>query len=104
ADNTIRLWKSPAQSVSSTSHVSSEALQEQPENIEKVSSSLEWDMDMDGWVCDPQNRLLLWVPPDIRSVLLRQSNLGLISRQGQIELDFSNAMIGDEWQTCYEPL
>ncbi|CAE6357544.1 unnamed protein product [Rhizoctonia solani] len=104
ADSTIRLWNAPAQCISSTSHVLSESLQEQPENIEKDSSSLEWDMDKDGWVRDAQNRLLLWVPSDLRSVLLRQNNSGLISRQGRVELDFSSARIGDKWQTCYEPL
>ncbi|CAE6375190.1 unnamed protein product [Rhizoctonia solani] len=103
ADSIIRLWNAPAQCISSTSHVPSKVPQEQPENIEKDSSSLEWDMDKDGWVCDPQNRLLLWVPPDLRSVLLRQNNSGLISRQGRVELDFSNARVGDKWQMCYEP-
>ncbi|KEP45422.1 vegetative incompatibility protein HET-E-1 [Rhizoctonia solani 123E] len=86
ADTTIRLWNAPVQRSTST-----------PIN----HPALDWNMDKDGWVHDTQDRLLLWVPPDLRGVLLWQQNTGLISRQGCIELDFSNTRIGDDYDyTC----
>ncbi|KEP48313.1 putative vegetative incompatibility protein HET-E-1 [Rhizoctonia solani 123E] len=89
ADTTIRLWNAPVQRPTSAP-------------INTLAPS--WSMDKDGWVHDTQDCLLLWVPPDLRSVLLVQQNTGLISRQGCIELDFSSARIGDRWETCYRPL
>ncbi|CUA72682.1 putative WD repeat-containing protein alr3466 [Nostoc sp, PCC 7120] [Rhizoctonia solani] len=96
ADTTIRLWNAPVQCL--------KASQERLKNPEEDDRSLEWDMDKDGWVCDTQGRLLLWVPPDLRSNLLRRHNSGLISRQGCIELDLFKASMGDRWQMCYQPL
>ncbi|CUA73479.1 putative WD repeat-containing protein alr3466 [Nostoc sp, PCC 7120] [Rhizoctonia solani] len=106
ADTTIRLWNAPAQcfyGILSSSHVISEDTEERIIDAEDDDLSLKWDMDQSGWVRGAQNRLLVWVPPDLRTMLLRQDNSGLISRQGCIELDFANARIGDEWQTCYDP-
>ncbi|CUA73492.1 putative WD repeat-containing protein all2124 [Nostoc sp, PCC 7120] [Rhizoctonia solani] len=96
ADTTIRLWNAPKQCL--------EVPDERLINTEEEDFSLEWDMENDGWVRDGQNRLLVWVPPDLRTTFLRRQNSGLISRQGCIELDFLNARIGNEWKTCYEPL
>ncbi|KAL5631871.1 hypothetical protein ACGC1H_000043 [Rhizoctonia solani] len=93
ADITIRLWKAPTQSASLGRSI----------NNREGYTTVDWEMDSDGWVRDTQNRLLLWVPLDLRSALLRQQNTGLISRQGCIELDFTNARIGDKWETCYKP-
>ncbi|CAE6478479.1 unnamed protein product [Rhizoctonia solani] len=64
----------------------------------------DWEIDEDGWVHDTQHHLLLWVPPDLRSILLRPQNTTLISRQGCIELDFSGARIGKGWTDCYESI
>ncbi|EUC54986.1 WD40-repeat protein (notchless protein), related protein, partial [Rhizoctonia solani AG-3 Rhs1AP] len=104
ADKTIRLWNTPVQSTSSTGFVDCEGSLERPTSAPIKHPALDWNMDMDGWVHDTQDRPLFWVPPDLRSVLLLQQNTGLISRQGCIELDFSNARIGDNWATCYKPL
>ncbi|CUA72684.1 putative WD repeat-containing protein alr3466 [Nostoc sp, PCC 7120] [Rhizoctonia solani] len=107
ADTTIRLWNAPAQCLNgilSSSHVVSEDSKERIINAEEDELSLKWDMDQDGWVRDAQNQLLVWVPPDLRATLLQRHNSAVISRQGCIELEFGNARIGDEWQTCYNPL
>ncbi|CUA73483.1 putative WD repeat-containing protein all2124 [Nostoc sp, PCC 7120] [Rhizoctonia solani] len=106
ADTTIRLWNTPAQCLYGTlssSHVISEDTEERIIDAEEDGLSLNWDMDRDGWVRDAQNQLLVWVPPDLRTMLLQRHNSALISRQGCIELEFGNARIGDEWQTCYDP-
>ncbi|CUA73480.1 putative WD repeat-containing protein all2124 [Nostoc sp, PCC 7120] [Rhizoctonia solani] len=98
SDTTIRLWNAPAQC-----HVISEDDEERIIDAEEDDLSLKWDMDRDGWVRDVQNQLLVWVPPDLRTMLLRKHNSAVISRQGCIELEFGNARIGDEWQKCYDP-
>ncbi|CAE6492659.1 unnamed protein product, partial [Rhizoctonia solani] len=106
ADAAIRLWNAPEQcfyGILSSSYVGSEASEKRLVNVEEGYLEPEWDMDNDGWVRDAQNRLLVWVPPDLRTALLRRHNSGLISRQGCIDLELVNARIGDEWQTCYEP-
>ncbi|KAJ1305717.1 hypothetical protein OPQ81_010451 [Rhizoctonia solani] len=100
-DMTVRLWNSP------TERQLHQSREEQPEKythtVEDVSSlDLDWEMDDDGWVHDNQ-RILLWVPPDLRSVLLRPQNTMLISRQGCVKLDFTSARIGESWITCYQP-
>ncbi|KEP46756.1 vegetative incompatibility protein HET-E-1 [Rhizoctonia solani 123E] len=104
ADATIRLWNAPMQSTPSPGFVNCEGSPERPRNTPVNHLALGWNMDKDGWVHHTQDRLLLWVPPDLRSTLLMQQNTGLISRQGCIELDFSNARIGDNWASCYKPL
>ncbi|EUC54733.1 WD40-repeat protein (notchless protein), related protein, partial [Rhizoctonia solani AG-3 Rhs1AP] len=103
ADATIRLWNAPMQSTPSPGFVNCEGSPERPRNTPVNHLALGWNMDKDGWVHHTQDRLLLWVPPDLRSTLLMQQNTGLISRQGCIELDFSNARIGDNWASCYKP-
>ncbi|CUA72610.1 putative WD repeat-containing protein alr3466 [Nostoc sp, PCC 7120] [Rhizoctonia solani] len=100
ADTTIRLWNAPRKGVLPPGH---EAILDQPASITKEHPNTDWDMGVDGWVRSIDSRLLLWVPPDLRRVLLRQQNTGLISRQGSIELDFSESKIGDKWVMCYEP-
>ncbi|CAE7093888.1 unnamed protein product [Rhizoctonia solani] len=102
ADSTIRVWNSPPPSSSSPEDVGSEAPQD-PAGTPKSHLPLDWEMDSEGWVHDTQGRLLLWVPPDLRRILMRRQNSGLISQQGSIELDFSDAKIGDEWYECYVP-
>ncbi|CAE6514302.1 unnamed protein product [Rhizoctonia solani] len=99
ADTTIRLWNAPLHGVSPPGH---EAILDRPAQVTKEHPNADWDMDVDGWVRGAHNRLLLWVPPDLRRVLLRQQNTGLISRQGCIELDFSDSKIGNEWTTCFQ--
>ncbi|CAE6517378.1 unnamed protein product [Rhizoctonia solani] len=98
ADMTMRLWRAPG----SADFMSSGILEiSQRASIHEDTHVLDWEMDGDGWVKDKQQRLLLWVPPDLRTPLLRPQNLVLISHQGCIELDFSDARIGDMWATCF---
>ncbi|CUA74848.1 putative WD repeat-containing protein alr3466 [Nostoc sp, PCC 7120] [Rhizoctonia solani] len=104
ADTAIRLWESPASCrIASPDDVNLSKISERTTNIAKEHLDPDWEMNTDGWVCDTQHQLLLWVPLDIRSSLLRRQNSGLISRQGCIELDFTDARIGDKWSTCYKP-
>ncbi|CAE7067214.1 unnamed protein product [Rhizoctonia solani] len=93
ADKTIRFWNAPL--------IRSEALWDTA-SISMNHILFNWEMDNEGWVRDTQEQqLLLWVPPDLRSILMQQHNLGMISCQGCIKLDFSSARIGEEWDKHY---
>ncbi|KAH7334084.1 hypothetical protein B0J17DRAFT_771150 [Rhizoctonia solani] len=103
-DKTIRLWKSlPTAGDLTSDGVRSEDPLKDLTNVKESKITPEWEMDHDGWVHDCQGRLLVWVPPDLRSILLAPRNAALLSGQGHIELDFSDARIGDMWETCYQP-
>ncbi|CAE6379158.1 unnamed protein product [Rhizoctonia solani] len=99
ADMTIRLWNAPAPDISPRDD-STKSSEESTIN----SFAPEWKTEDDGWVQDHQQRLIIWVPPDLRCVLLQKNNPIVISRQGCIDLYFSNARIGEAWATCYRPL
>ncbi|KAH7322323.1 hypothetical protein B0J17DRAFT_772737 [Rhizoctonia solani] len=104
ADNTIRLWNAPPTGHTSTKgNVDIEDSSKELENAARDILTPDWEIDNDGWVRDSHDHLLLWVPPDLRSILLQPRNPALISSQGYIELDFSDARIGDVWETCYKP-
>ncbi|CAE6522185.1 unnamed protein product [Rhizoctonia solani] len=104
ADKTIRFWDvPPAIGTSTQGQIDSEHPVKEIANDTQGYRPPEWEMDEDGWVRDSHDRLLLWVPPDLRSITLSRHNPVLISSQGRIELDFTGARIGDEWVTCYQP-
>ncbi|CCO33277.1 hypothetical protein BN14_07351 [Rhizoctonia solani AG-1 IB] len=63
----------------------------------------DWTMDDDGWVYDHEQWLLLWVPPDLRAGLRMPENAMVMSSHGYVELDFTNARIGDIWTSFYQP-
>lgn len=103
-DKAIRLWNAlPTTDDLFKDGVRLEDFSKELADPIKPNTTPDWEIDHDGWVRDRQGRLLLWVPPDLRSILLVPHNSILLSSQGLIELEFSDAMIGDMWETCYEP-
>ncbi|KAG8688907.1 hypothetical protein FRC09_012677 [Ceratobasidium sp. 395] len=63
-----------------------------------------WALDRwSRWVTNSDSMPLLWVPPDVRDVLLRPQNTAVMSRHGSLQLDFSNARLGERWWKCYNP-
>ncbi|KDN47243.1 hypothetical protein RSAG8_03722, partial [Rhizoctonia solani AG-8 WAC10335] len=105
ADLAIRVWDVPTSKddLSSGGSEDSEELPGGHVHDEEGSPDIDWTMDEDGWVCDNKARLLLWVPPDLRSILLWRHNKMLISRHGCVKLNFANARIDEGWITCYQP-
>ncbi|GAB1519525.1 hypothetical protein RhiTH_002593 [Rhizoctonia solani] len=64
----------------------------------------DWVLGKDGWVQQetdhegkPQLRRLVWVPPDLRTVLMRPGNSVLFSQDGYLKLNFNGAQIGQLW-------
>ncbi|KAG8761796.1 F-box/WD repeat-containing protein 9, partial [Ceratobasidium sp. 423] len=102
SDMTIRLWSAPAPKCPSP-HDGSDDFPRDPVNMTAANSAPSWMMDEDGWVYDHERHLLIWVPPDLHRVLLVPQNPTLISSRGCIELDFTEARIGDRWEMCYQP-
>ncbi|CAE6351103.1 unnamed protein product [Rhizoctonia solani] len=63
----------------------------------------DWGLNEDGWVKDEEERLLVWVPPELRTVLMWPRTELLISTRGWLRLNFANACIGESWMECYKP-
>ena len=79
----------------------------------EVHSLFENDMDItsdwrdsiqiqeDGWILGPYNRLLLWVPPMYFSGLYTPRTKYLIGMTA-MELDLSNFAHGQVWEFCWD--
>ncbi|CAE6416346.1 unnamed protein product [Rhizoctonia solani] len=63
----------------------------------------DWELKTDGWVVDTEGRLLVWIPPDLRTSLMWPRTELLISRKGWLRLDFTDACLGKSWAECYKP-
>ncbi|CAE6431989.1 unnamed protein product [Rhizoctonia solani] len=63
----------------------------------------EWEMTDDGWVVDEFSRLLVWVPGDLRTVLMWPRTKLVISRKGYLRLNFDGAYLGESWKESYRP-
>lgn len=59
-------------------------------------------MNQDGWIVDSRSRLITWVPPDLRSVLVWPSAILHIAADGYVRLGFGGARIGESWVGCYQ--
>ncbi|KAH7335574.1 quinon protein alcohol dehydrogenase-like superfamily [Rhizoctonia solani] len=108
-DTTVRVWdlQSLKQSLlkvdtHSASHHTRLA-HSKPSLSESAASKLAWVLDEDGWLRDElQNYPLVWIPPDLRELLIWPHNTLLISSRGSFKLDFTNARLGEAWSKCYQ--
>ncbi|QRW05994.1 Vegetative incompatibility protein HET-E-1 [Ceratobasidium sp. AG-Ba] len=58
-----------------------------------------WFLDQDGWVVLDSGKPLVWVPPDLRDVLMRPENTLLFSSHfGALKLGFDHLRIGEHWK------
>ncbi|CAE6524988.1 unnamed protein product [Rhizoctonia solani] len=64
----------------------------------------EWRVRDDGWVVDKSSKLLVWIPPNLRSLLVHPRTKLLISRRGYLRLNFEGTYIGELWAKCYKEL
>ncbi|KAG9091757.1 hypothetical protein FS749_016304 [Ceratobasidium sp. UAMH 11750] len=62
-----------------------------------------WTLDSDGWVVTHESKFLVWIPPDLRGVLLSPQNTAVISTRGSLHLDFDHRRIGDHWHEHFRP-
>ncbi|CAE6497094.1 unnamed protein product [Rhizoctonia solani] len=61
----------------------------------------DWQLKDDGWVEDQQGRLLVWIPPDLRALLMWPRTELLISTKGWFRLNFADAHPEESWAKCY---
>ncbi|CAE6533278.1 unnamed protein product [Rhizoctonia solani] len=64
----------------------------------------EWFLREDGWVVNESSKLLVWMPPNLRTSLMFPRTKLLISRWGYLRLNFESAHIGTSWAKCYQPI
>ncbi|CCO36384.1 Vegetative incompatibility protein HET-E-1 [Rhizoctonia solani AG-1 IB] len=62
-----------------------------------------WSLDNDGWLLDPYDRRLLWVPSDLRTYLALPPASLLITDQGSFQIGTDGWKYGDVWADCYCP-
>ncbi|KAG8703366.1 hypothetical protein FRC09_004200, partial [Ceratobasidium sp. 395] len=61
-------------------------------------------MSKDGWVGEYGSRSYLgWVPQDLRAALKRPQNTIVISSHGSFSLQFTEALLGQDWKKCFTP-
>ncbi|KAF8607918.1 hypothetical protein BDV93DRAFT_542055 [Ceratobasidium sp. AG-I] len=72
-----------------------------PSNRSTDDSHADWTLDEDGWVLGDDSKLLIWVPPEMRRLLLLPRTLAIIPASGLLALNFSNAKLGEDWHHCY---
>ncbi|QRW08759.1 WD repeat-containing protein [Ceratobasidium sp. AG-Ba] len=82
--------------------LTSETLTKLEEGGSSVDIFTKWTISGSGWV-SYDGRRLFWVPGDVRGVLLRSANRAVISKNGSLKLDFSEALVGEDWVKCYNP-
>ncbi|CAE6508980.1 unnamed protein product [Rhizoctonia solani] len=63
-----------------------------------------WEMRQDGWVVDELSRLLVWIPADLRAVLMWPRTKLLNSSKGYLRLKLDEAYLGERWMECYSPI
>ncbi|CAE6462597.1 unnamed protein product [Rhizoctonia solani] len=72
-----------------------------PRPLDSSLPAVEWEMNEDGWIVDDQSRLLACIPSELRHALMRPRTKRMISRTGWLQLDFTDACIGESWAECY---
>ncbi|KAG9086693.1 hypothetical protein FS749_003446 [Ceratobasidium sp. UAMH 11750] len=123
-DHTVRVWDAKSGALTAvlkghTGHVNSIAFSPNSAQIVSGSSDLairlwdarapsgvadvskDWTMGEDGWVIGRDKEVLVWVPNDLRTGLMRPQNPMIVYRRGSLQLNPSNALIGERWQECY---
>ncbi|KAJ6583520.1 WD40-repeat-containing domain protein [Mycena vulgaris] len=65
------------------------------------TADAEWHVSSDGWITTSNNTRCLWLPPDMHRFLHSPQCL-VISSQGRVTVDLTNAALGTEWAQFYD--
>ncbi|CAE6450742.1 unnamed protein product, partial [Rhizoctonia solani] len=63
----------------------------------------DWELNTSGWIIDKQGQLVIWVPPEMRSLLMRPRSKLLLSKKGWFRLKFGDTRLGKAWSEYYKP-
>ena len=69
---------------------------------DNLNLNTSWVLNDDGWILSDAERLV-WVPSTICNVLLRPSNILILSRNGYATISFAQCKLGTFWRGCYTP-
>ncbi|CAE6413293.1 unnamed protein product [Rhizoctonia solani] len=61
----------------------------------------DWTIKKDGWVVDEEGGLLVWVPGDLRKVLMWPRTELLVAPPGYVRLRFDKPHMGKFWGKCF---
>ncbi|KAG8740029.1 hypothetical protein FRC10_004823 [Ceratobasidium sp. 414] len=61
-----------------------------------------WTLDDQGWVVNPRQERLIWVPEDLQEFLLFPPALLVMPLGDRVILDFRGAKLGIEWRYCFD--
>lgn len=56
-----------------------------------------WSMSKDSWIRSKEGKLLLWIPPDLRSTLWYPDDIAVFNCKFSTRLDFTNCDPGGKW-------
>ncbi|QRV78156.1 Vegetative incompatibility protein HET-E-1 [Ceratobasidium sp. AG-Ba] len=65
------------------------------------SNPSNWSIDQTGWIVDEGGRPMVWVPRDLHDRLVIPQNVAVLSTKGTLQLDFSEAKLGEQWAECF---
>ncbi|KAG9079794.1 hypothetical protein FS749_008242 [Ceratobasidium sp. UAMH 11750] len=61
-----------------------------------------WALDDQGWVVNACQKRLVWVPQDLRELVLIPPTLAIMPLGDRVILDFRDAKLGTEWDNCFD--
>ncbi|QRW00867.1 Vegetative incompatibility protein HET-E-1 [Ceratobasidium sp. AG-Ba] len=111
-DKTIRVWRPPTGPQSnradphSLGNVNHTKMHICNSGCQLGGPHQTWQIDERGWVVTKDNKKLVWVPPELRKVLLCPMSMFWISRRGFLKLDFNSDgsnKVGENWADYFRP-
>lgn len=84
ADKSIRVWDAT------------------PHRTQDSKPFTDWLIDEHGMITTQQGELLLFVPLDLWTGLMRPDNTRCIYRKGALKLDFDGVLLGSDWVGWYQ--
>ncbi|KAF9007675.1 WD40 repeat-like protein [Hymenopellis radicata] len=99
-DNTVRVWNLEA----GHSHPITSTSCDQPCLFYKTlapASPQAWRVQQDGWLVSLHQERLLWLPSTLIPILRTPRCQLVISRLGDLTVDFSDACLSENWKECY---
>ncbi|QRV81757.1 Vegetative incompatibility protein HET-E-1 [Ceratobasidium sp. AG-Ba] len=91
-DQTVRIWEMIKTESASGS---------QSHKVPTYAPQTNWRLDAKtGWVVRNDGARLVWLPPDTRAVYGHPA-VHVLSSKGSLRLDFTDALLGEDWAKCY---
>ncbi|KAB5593573.1 hypothetical protein CTheo_2962 [Ceratobasidium theobromae] len=101
-DHCIRIWDIHGLQQAASDHHSLTHSSSPPAANRPTATALsDWVMGKNGWIISKEGYLLFWAPSELRRSLLTPRCTLIIGRSGMVEIDMSEALLGNRWNECY---